>query len=183
VVCPTVRAAIVSAAALLIAGACAGCHGFSICDRPGVTTGQLVRAKSSPLYFERTLRGSDEAHVACRAEAVIPVTLGFMRENEAELCNHTGVCAQRNGPDTVMTPNTYLRRAETTSEGNLRVLGIGRGIDAEDCGKVAVQACDEAIDYYFAATVALRPPTVACTLGEDRVRCERAPSTDHALED
>jgi hypothetical protein len=167
---------------MLIAGACAGCHGFSICDRPGVTTGSLVRAKSSRLYFERTLGGSDGAHVACRAEAVIPVTLGFMRENESELCNHTGVCAQRNGPDTVMTPNTYLRRAETTSEGNLRVLGIGRGVDAEDCGKVAVQACDEAIDYYFAATVAMRPPTVGCTLGEDRVRCERAPSTDPELE-
>jgi hypothetical protein len=170
-------------AAVLIAGAGAGCHGFSICDRPGVTTGQLVRAKSSPLYFERTLRGSDGAHVACRAEGVIPVTLGFMRENEAEICNHTGVCAQPNGPDTVMTPNTYLRRPETTSEGNLRVLGIGRGVDAEDCGKVAVQACDEAIDYYFATTLAMRPPTVGCTLGEDRVRCERAPPMDPVLED
>ena len=114
--------------------------------------------------------------MACRAEAAIPVTLGFMRENEAELCNHTAVCAQKNGPDTLMTPNTYLRRAETTSEGNLRALGIGRGVDAADCGITAMQACDEAVDYYFAKEVIVRPATVTCILADDRVRCETGPS-------
>jgi hypothetical protein len=151
------------------------CRGFSICDRPGVTTGQFVRAKTSLAYLASSGKGKDPSHTACRAEATIPATLGFMRESESELCNHTGVCAQGNGPDTVMTPNTYLRRAETASEGALRVLGIGRGIDGDDCGRVALEACDEAIDYYFKKEVALRPPTVVCTLADERVRCESAP--------
>ena len=78
----------------------AGCHRLSICERLGVTTGQFVRAKTSA-YLAGSRQGNDRSHIACRAEAIIPVTLGFMLENESELCNHTGVCAQRNGPDTI----------------------------------------------------------------------------------
>ena len=150
-----------------------GCRGFTLCGRPGVTTGQFTRAKTSLAYITRAV--SDPSHVACRAEAIIPATLGFMLENETELCNHTGVCAQRNGPDTVITPNTYLRRPETTSQGGLRALGIGRGVDADDCGKTATEACNEAVDYFFMKQSDIRPPTVVCTLAADRIRCESAP--------
>src|SRR5688500_4866747 len=119
-------------APLFAVQAITGCHRLPICERPGVTTGQFVRAKTSLAYRARARRGNDPSHIVCRAEATIPVTLGFMLETETELCNHTGVCAQRNGPDTVITPNTYLRRPETTSQGGLRALGLGRGVDADD---------------------------------------------------
>jgi hypothetical protein len=159
--------------AFLAGSGITGCRGFPLCDRPGVTSGQFVRAKTSLAYLTRAV--NDPSHVACRAEAIIPATLGFMLENETELCNHSGVCAQRNGPDTVITPNTYLRRPETTSQGGLRALGIGRGVDADDCGKTATEACDEAVDYFFMKQSDIRPPTVVCTLAADRIRCERAP--------
>jgi hypothetical protein len=160
------------------------CHGFTLCDRPGVTTGQFVRAKTSLAYVLR--EGSDPSHVACRAEALIPVTLGFMLEVEGELCNHNAVCSQRNGGDRILTPNDYRRSPETTSQGGLRALGIGRGIDADDCGKTATEACYEAVDYFYAkqaagsagggtGAVVQRPPTVVCTLAADRVRCESEP--------
>ena len=150
-----------------------GCHRLSICERPGVTTGQFVRAKTSLAYRERS--GNDLSHIACRAEATIPVTLGFMRESETELCNHTGVCAQSNGPDTVITPNTYLRSPETTSQGGLRALGIGRGVDAKDCGKTALEACNEAVAYFFKKQSDVRPPTVVCVLAADHTRCDGPP--------
>jgi hypothetical protein len=162
-------------APLFAVQAITGCHRLPICERPGVTTGQFVRAKTSFAYLARSGKGKDPSHIACRAEATIPVTLGFMLENETELCNHTGVCAQRNGPDTVITPNTYLRRPETTSQGGLRALGLGRGVDARDCGKTALEACDEAVDYFFRKQSDTRPPIVVCALAADRTRCEGPP--------
>lgn len=161
-----------------------GCRGFTLCDRPGVTTGQFVRAKTSNAYIMRAER--DPSHVACRAEATIPITLGFMLEVDGELCNHNAVCVERNGGDKIITPNTYRRSPETTSQGGLRALGIGRGIDADDCGKTATQACYEAVDYFYAkeaagdanraaGAVVQRPPTVVCILAADRVRCENDP--------
>jgi hypothetical protein len=149
------------------------CRGFTICDRPGVTTGQFVRAKTSLAYIMRA--ESDPSHVACRAEAIIPVTLGFMLDVETDLCNHNAICAQRSGPEMIVNPNTYRRSPETTSQGGLRALGIGRGVDADDCGKTAAEACNEAVDYFFAKEVGTRPPTVVCTLAVDRVRCENEP--------
>lgn len=167
------KVALWAMSSLLAGSGLAGCRGVPLCDRPGVTTGQFVRAKTSLAYIARKV--DDPAHVACRAEAIIPATLGFMLENETERCNHTGVCAQSNGPDTITTPNTYLRRPETTSEGGLRALGIGRGIDAADCGTTAMEACEEAVDYFFMKQSDRRPPTVVCSLAADRIRCESAP--------
>jgi len=152
-----------------------GCHRLPLCERPGVTTGQFVRAKTSLAYLARSRQGNDPSHIACRAEAIIPVTLGFMLENESERCNHTGVCAQSNGPDTIISPNTYQRRPETTSQGGLRALGLGRGVDVDDCGKTALEACDEAVDYFYKKQFDMRPPIVVCVLAADRTRCEGPP--------
>jgi hypothetical protein len=162
-------------APLFAVQAITGCHRLSICERPGVTTGQFVQAKTSLAYLARPLQEKDPSHIACRAEAIIPVTLGFMLENESELCNHTGVCAQRNGGDAVITSNNFLRRPETTSQGGLRALGLGRGVDADDCGKTALEACDEAVDYFFKKGSEMRPPNVVCVLAGDRTRCEGPP--------
>jgi hypothetical protein len=157
-----------------IFGIC-GCHAMSVCDpQHGATTGQYLRVKSSLAHMARAEH--DLSYFACRAEVVIPATLGFMRENETELCNHTGVCATPNAGDAVMNPNNYLRKPETTSEGGLRGLGIGHGVDGDDCLKTAMEACNETIDYHFRKIGALRPPTVVCVAADDCERCVPSPS-------
>jgi len=149
------------------------CHGMSLCDRPGVTTGQFVRAKSSLAYM--ALSENDPSHVACKAEATIPATLGFMLEVESELCNHNAVCAQRKSTDTVINPNNYRRNAETTADGGLRALGIGRGIDVQDCRKMASEACEEAVDYFFRKVSIMRPPDILCRMADYHDRCASFP--------
>jgi hypothetical protein len=55
--------------------------------------------------------------------------------------------------------------------GKYRVLGLGRGMSEDDCGKVAVAACEEAIDAYWRKQNASRPIGEPCRLLDDRDRC------------
>jgi hypothetical protein len=56
-------------------------------------------------------------------------------------------------PDgTNLDPRVRPNAADVSAyEGLIRVMGLGRGIDPDDCGKAAMKACNDAVDAYFAS--------------------------------
>jgi hypothetical protein len=50
---------------------------------------------------------------------------------------------------------------------------VGRGIDRDDCGNSAMQACNDAIDAYFKQQQANRPVGIVCRLSENQESCPR----------
>lgn len=59
------------------------------------------------------------------------------------------------------------------NQGSYRVLGFGRGVDRDDCGRAAVQACNEAAEWYCLKANMVRPTGVICQLSENQEYCNR----------
>src|SRR6185436_12451531 len=62
--------------------------------------------------------------------------------------------------------------------GDYRVMGVGRGVDADDCARAAVQACDDAIDSYWRKQLAVRPLGIPCRLLSENAQCPASGSYD-----
>jgi HEAT repeat protein len=148
-----------------------GCHGTTICEPPWSTSGQFVKLRNSQAYVEQMSRvEADVPHTACRAEATIPTHKLFLRETEpATYMASPGNPVKSTTPYDVrvVTPRNVIGKFS----GNYRVMGVGRGIDAEDCATAAIQACDDAIDAYWRKERAVRPIDIPCTLLADNERC------------
>jgi hypothetical protein len=142
----------------------AGCHAGSVCHPPGSTQGQFVNTQSSAAYRSRVAaqNGADSPHMACKAEANIPVTLQVMVDDSVTAGN--GKLDPR-----LQSPATNRELAK----GEYRVLGVGRGIDRDDCGNTAMQACNDAIDAYFKQQHGDRPIGIVCRLSENQESCQR----------
>jgi len=147
------------------------CHGTSVCEPPWSTSGQFVKLRNSPAYVEQMSRvEADVPHTACRAEATIPTHKLFLRETEpATYTAAPGMAVKSTTPYDVrvVTPRNVIGKFS----GNYRVLGVGRGIDAEDCATAAIQACDDAIDAYWRKERAVRPIDIPCMVLADNERC------------
>jgi HEAT repeat protein len=156
---------------LVMAGVLGGCHGATVCEPPWSTSGQFVRLRNSQAYVEQMSRvEADVPHTACRAEATIPTQKLYLRESEpATYTAAPGMAVKSTTPYDVrvVTPRNVIGKFS----GNYRVLGVGRGIDAEDCATAAIQACDDAIDAYWRKERAVRPIDIPCMVLADNERC------------
>jgi hypothetical protein len=149
-----------------LASTLAGCHAGSVCNPPGSTQGQIVNVEASTSYLSRVAaENGAAAHMACKAEANIPITLQVMVQD-----NVTGNLGR--GPH--VDPRMYSPpNNRDLATGEYRVLGVGRGIDRDDCGNTALQACSDAIDAYFKLQQANRPVGIVCRLSENQDACRQ----------
>ena len=167
----------------------AGCRAASVCEPPGSTSGVFVLARNSEAYVaEMNKIESDVPHIACRAETTIETTVVYFRGSEplstgssdrGPKGNDSNTVAQGTRSDTtafdprILVPRDDMHRFE----GQYRVLGVGRGIDADDCASAAMLACNEAADAYFRKRNAVRPLGVPCRVLDNRDRCPAAPGS------
>jgi hypothetical protein len=165
-----------SLAAAAIAAACqaaTGCGRPSACGPPGTTWGQIVNLESSPSYHKQvaTDAGTGSPYVACRAEATIPTTLTAAGDpTKVDLTRD----ALKRGP--TLDPVLHSGSPKIGGEQGLaQVLGVGWGIDPDDCHKVALHACDDAVNAYFLHERSVRLQNVICTLNQNEEFCRADP--------
>jgi hypothetical protein len=142
----------------------AGCHAGSVCNPPGSTQGQFVNTESSAAYKSSLAakNGADTPHIGCKAEANIPVTLQVMVNDSVT------------GGNGLVDPRLKSpANNKAAANGEYRVLGVGRGVDREDCGNIAMQACNDAVDAYFKQQQGDRPIGIVCRLSENQESCLR----------
>jgi HEAT repeat protein len=145
-----------------------GCRGNLICEPPWSTQGLYVRVHNSEAYVNLVARAqSGVPHVACRAEAEISVQRRMWQESSSAQYRRVGGGRQSSLDARVQ----MVDKAINSVSGYYRVLGVGRGVDAEDCGTAAIAACNEAIDRWWAKELAVRPPDLGCRLAMDTERC------------
>jgi HEAT repeat protein len=148
-----------------------GCRGALICEPPGSTQGLYVRVHNSDAYVKLLAQAQSEVpHVACRAEAEISVQRRMWQESSSAQYRRVGGGRQSSLDARVQ----MVDKAINSVSGYYRVLGVGRGVDAEDCGNAAIAACNEAIDRWWAKELAVRPPDLGCRLAQDTERCPGA---------
>jgi hypothetical protein len=173
--------------------AIAGCHAASVCEPPGSTSGVIVAAKNSAAYAaEMDKAESDVPHVACRAETTVETTVVYFRGSEPLATGSadrgpkgidSSAMGQGKSSDTTPLDSRLLvpRDDMHRFEGQYRILGVGRGIDDDDCAGAAMLACNEATDLYYRKRNAVRPIGVPCRVLEDRDRCPGAPGGRRAV--
>jgi hypothetical protein len=174
---------------IAMASALFGCHGASVCNPPGATSGQIVNTESSEAY--RTLiaakGGGDAPHMACRAETVVPITVVMVDlptklepTDPSDQARHgfegpalwTTQHGDKPGPGTHIDPRLHpTSEFMRPTQGQYRVLGVGRGVDEEDCGKTALQACNDAVDAYCRQQQMNRPLGITCQLAQNQEYC------------
>jgi hypothetical protein len=143
----------------------AGCRGTSVCDPsagparpPGtvIAAGHIVRTEMSEEYFEQLEKGETGApHIACRAETTIATAKRYLRYSEQ--MTHGIVYTSRTAYDNrVVTPFSDTNM----TEGEFRVTGLGYSLDVDDCSRLALLACEDAVTGYFQSERAVRPPAV-----------------------
>jgi hypothetical protein len=180
-----------AASLLALSSALFGCRVGSVCNPPGATTGQIVNTESSEAY--RTLvaaAGAGNApHMACRAETVVPVTVVMVGlptkldpTDPSDQARHgfegpalwTTQHGDVPGPGTKIDPRMHpTPEFMRPAQGQYRVLGVGRGVDQEDCGKTAMQACNDAVDAYCKQQQMNRPVGIICQLAQDQEYCRQ----------
>jgi hypothetical protein len=167
-----------------------GCHAGSVCNPPGSTNGQFVNTENSQAYASQVAaqKGGDPPHMACRAETVIPTTLvmvglptqlnpmdpGDQAKNgfEGPTLHHTSGKPDVEGPGTRIDPRLHpTPEFMSMAQGEYRVLGVGRGVDRDDCGKAALQACNDAVDAYCKRAQMVRPNGIVCQLAQNQEYC------------
>jgi len=161
------------AAVLLVATAVtAGCHAGSACNPPGATSGQISSVQNSAAYQHRLAEQSGGVpHVGCRSDATIPIAVQVMRERP-DIVPSAARPDQRPTGESHVDSRVNPNPADlSTYQGQIRVLGVGRGIDADDCGKAALRACEGAVDAYFARERMVRSLGIVCSLREGNEMC------------
>jgi hypothetical protein len=151
-----------------------GCHGASVCEPPGSTSGVFVETRNSPAYIARMNEASgDVPHVACRAESTVHTHVAYVRNQLAPYADpETGKESQWRQSTTPYDPRILTPRENINLyEGQYRILGVGRGLDADDCAVAATDACNVAIEAYFRKRNAVRPLDIPCRVLEDRDTC------------
>ena len=183
-VCLLVRVGVgVGAAAVMT-----GCQPTSVCS-PGAlaaTSGTIVSSVTSPIYraLLASKNGVEPQHLACRAEATISVTIAAVDDPSK---NDPGLNSQfsRPRPGSAQVPVEqhvgYSEQSDphlhggsltaATQQGQYRALGIGRGMDHDDCANAAMIACNGAVDEYFKRTRTLRAPGIVCQLNANEDVC------------
>jgi hypothetical protein len=162
------------------AATASGCKPPSACGPVGNVSGQIVRAESSPSYQP------EAPYFACRSEAVIPTSVSLATDSARDSydrrvadgpgMNYRNHANERNGGGYSPATDPRLHAgSETTGrrdeQGQYRVLGVGHGVDRDDCGMTAQHACDAAVDQYFSLNRAVRPLDVVCRLDENPEYC------------
>jgi hypothetical protein len=151
-----------------------GCQPVSVCGPAGKVSGQIVRAESSRDLATQPGQTSPESpqppYFACRSEAVIVAHVSYATDSARD-SNPTGQYKPGRDPRLHAGAENTGRGDE---KGEYRVLGIGRGVDRDDCGKTAVHACEDAVNEYFALNRAVRPLDVVCRLDENPEYCSVA---------
>jgi hypothetical protein len=93
----------------------------------------------------------------------------YVRESEDANCSADGkTCLPSPPMSHVAAPATHVH----TTQGEFRVLGLGKGIAIEDCSQSALKACNAGIDAYYNQQRAVRPPTIECRLADYQAMCE-----------
>ena len=151
----------------------AGCHNTTICEPTSAGLGQVITAGVSDAYLAQVDNsGADVPHIACKAETTIYTAKMYIRESEDAGCD-SRTCREQWLDSRLMTPRSNVRmRNLQMMQGELRVLGIGKGVALEDCSRTALAACNEGISAYYRQQRAVRPPTIECRLADYQTACE-----------
>jgi hypothetical protein len=165
-----------------------GCQPTSVCS-PGAlaaTSGTIVSSVTSPTYRAQlaSKNGVEPQHLACRAEATISVTIAAVDDPSK---SDTGLTSQFSRPRPYSTEGPVEQHlgysvnsdphlhggslTAATQQGQYRVLGVGRGMDHDDCANAAMTACNGAVDEYFKRTRVLRTPGIVCQLNANEDVC------------
>jgi hypothetical protein len=164
-----------------------GCQPTSVCS-PGAlaaTSATIVSSATSPTYRAQlaSKNGVEPQHRACRAEATISVTIaavddpaksdpGLNSEFSPPLGKAQGQVEQHVGYSQQSDPHLLGRSlTAATQQGQYRALGVGRGMDHDDCANAAMLACNGAVDEYFKRTRTLRTPGIVCQLNANEDVC------------
>ncbi|HMI87177.1 MAG TPA: hypothetical protein VK550_23945 [Polyangiaceae bacterium] len=153
------------------ATAMAGCHNTTICEPTTAALGQIITSGVSEAYLAQVDKvGADVPHMACKAETTIATTKLFLRESEDDNCDSTGKKCQGPGnmDPRVQAPGSNVHM----TQGEFRVLGIGKGLAIEDCSQASLRACNAGIDAYYLQQRAVRPPTIECRIADYQSACE-----------
>jgi hypothetical protein len=177
------------------AATASGCKPPSACGPVGHVSGQITLAEGSAGYQRQSAgqeAGSPETpYFACRSEAFIQAKISLATDSamdpyQARVADGPGMDYGHKDRQNATTdksgggysPATDPRLhagSETTGrrdeQGQFRVLGVGRGVDRDDCGKTAMHACESAVDQYFSMNRAVRPLDVVCRLDENPEYC------------
>jgi hypothetical protein len=156
-----------------LGAAVVGCRGATLCEPTSAALGQVVTTNVSAVYLAAVDKsGADVPHLACKAEANIWTAKLYVRETEDDNCSSSGkMCS---GPSNL--PNSYFPAKSNVhmTQGEFRVLGIGKGIALADCSESALKACNAGIDAYYRQQRAVRPPTIECRTADYQNTCEPA---------
>jgi hypothetical protein len=165
----------------------AGCQPTSVCS-PGAlapTSATIVSSATSPTYRAQLASkdGVEPQHLACRAEAMISVTIaavddpaksdpGLNSELSPNQGKAQGQTEQHLGYSQRTDPHLHGGSlTAATQQGQYRALGVGRGMDHDDCANAAMVACNGAVDEYFKRTRTLRTPGIVCQLNANDDVC------------
>jgi hypothetical protein len=148
-----------------------GCQAAPICEPPGSTAGVYTRVRNSDAYLQRMQQAeSDVPHVACRADALVPVHRRIWQTTEingANYSSHSGEPMSGGLDPRILMP----MKSTSSAHGHFRIFGVGRGVDEDDCRAAALAACDEEIDKYWRREGAVRPIGTPCVIADFNDRC------------
>ncbi len=180
-----------SAAVVLASSAAAltsACQVPSACGPAGAVSGQIVRAEGSLGYRSRR-RSKPRTRRRLRTSRANrrPASRPGYRSRPTRLAtlSRRAETGEKSWPKTRTDNRPAVTRparnprlhagseftGRQNEQGEYRVLGIGRGVDRDDCGKTALQACEHAVDDYFLRNRAIRPLDVVCRLDTNADYC------------
>jgi hypothetical protein len=108
----------------------------------------------------------DPPYVACKADTTIRSAELYLNDSEVERHSYEGG-ASTSLDRRVLLPPEML----TTIAAEYRVVGLGRGIDANDCAREALFACNQLVAGYWQGRGAVPPVDQPCQLLDADERC------------
>jgi hypothetical protein len=156
----------------LLAAALPGCR--SLCGPPGATTGWIVREQNSDQY-QGQIEGENATpppHWACRADTDFPMTVwDFATAGAPKLAAAASPARGDSRKPSLDVEQPAVRAAP--KQVVYHVLGVGRGVDRDDCARTALAACDGIVDAYFHRMQRVRPLGIVCQLSENLEYCPK----------
>ena len=147
-----------------------GCQAAPICEPPGSTAGVYTGVRNSDAYVRQMQKAeSDVPHVACRADAIVPVHRRIWQVTEINGANYSSHSGEPMSGG--LDPRILMPMKSTSSAHYLRIFGVGRGLDESDCRAAALAACDEEIDRYWRREGAVRAIGTPCVIADFNDRC------------
>ena len=148
------------------------CSSTPACGPPGATYTQVVRARDSEELRALLEKDRNPSRAACKAEAVIDASSAYdmTKEGRCDIAGrHCKVTTVHNDNRGLLQHANNIwapRFGYLPSREEYRVVGVGRGVEPEDCREAALQACNDGVDAYYQRAGKVRPCDVGCAMSD-----------------